>query len=126
MTAFLFVPLLAATWIVGAAVASQAASFFLAILEATATPTARDFSWRGPSFKSWMRDGIEWPDGFVADYFAKGVYLACRVFLWGGPAILVGRLAAGDSAWATGSAGVLCWLLFPVGLLSSQAAQSRW
>src|SRR5918993_3425021 len=126
MTAPIFVPLLVATWLIGAAVASQAASFFLAILEATATPTARDFSWRGPSFKSWMRDGIEWPDGFVADYFAKGAYMAYLVFLWGGPAVLVGRLAAGDSAWATAIAGVLFWLLFPIGLLSSQASPSRW
>ena len=126
MTAFLFVPLLALTWIVGTAMVSQAASFFLAILEASATPATRDFSWRGPSFKSWMRDGIEWPEGFVADYFAKGAYLAYLVALWGGPAILVSRLALGDSPLATVLAGVLFWLLFPVGLLSSQASQSRW
>jgi hypothetical protein len=126
MSAFIFVPLLALTWIVGTAVASQAASFFLAILEATATPVARPFSWRGPSFKSWMRDGIEWPDGVFADYFAKGAYLAYLVVLWGGPAVLVGRLAAGDSPWASVIAGVMFWLLFPVGLLSSVSSQSRW
>jgi hypothetical protein len=126
MTAFLFVPLLAFTWMVGTAVASQAASFFLAILEATATPVARDFSWRGPSFKSWMRDGIEWPDGIVADYFAKGAYFAYLVVLWGGPAVLVGRLVAGDSPWASVLAGALFWLLFPIGLLSSMSSQTRW
>jgi hypothetical protein len=126
MNAFLFVPLLAATWIVGMAVLSQAAAYFLAILEASATPTARDFSWRGPSFKAWMRDGIDWPDEPFADYLAKGAYLAYMVGLWGGPAILLGRLVAGTSPWATVIAGVAFWLLFPVGLLSSLSARSRW
>src|SRR5262245_41499175 len=126
MSAFLFVPLLAFTWIVGAAVASQAASFFLAILEASATPTARDFSWRGPSFRNWMRDGIEWPEGAIADHFAKGVYLAYLVLLWGAPAVVVGRLAAGDTVWASVIAGAAFWLVFPIGLLSSVSGRSRW
>jgi hypothetical protein len=126
MSAFLFVPLLALTWIIGSAVASQAASFFLAILEATATPVARDVSWRGPSFRDWMRDGIEWPDGPFADFFARGAYLAYLVALWGAPAVLVGRLAAGDSAWASVLTGAVFWLLFPVGLLSSASSRSRW
>src|SRR4051794_36204787 len=126
MTAFLFVPLLALTWIIGSAVASQAASFFLAILEATATPVACDVTWRGPSFKDWMRDGIEWPDGPFADFFARGAYLAYLVALWGAPAVLIGRLAAGDSAWASVLTGAVFWLLFPVGLLSSASSRSRW
>lgn len=126
MTAFLFVPLLALTWIVGTAVGSQAASFFLAILEASANPVARDVSWRGPSFKSWMRDGIEWPDGVIADYFAKGLYFAYLVLIWGGPCVLIGRLSAGGTVWATVIAGLAFWLLFPIGLLSSMSADSRW
>jgi hypothetical protein len=126
MTAFLFVPLLALTWMVGAGVVSQAASFFLAILEASATPVARDFSWRGPSFRDWMRDGIEWPEGTLADYFAKGVYLTYLVFVWGAPAVLIGRLAAGDTAWASVVTGAAFWLLFPIGLLSSVSGRSRW
>ena len=127
MTAFLFVPLLAATWIVGSAVASVAASFFLAILEASATPGVRDFSWRGPSFRSWVRDGIEWPEGTLADHFAKGVYLAYLVAVWGTPAVLLGRLAAGGTPWASAIAGAAFWLVFPVGLLSSLSSPaSRW
>src|SRR4051812_5164326 len=126
MTAFLFVPLLALAWIVGSAVASQAASFFLAVLEGSATAVARDFSWRGPSFKDWVRDGIEWPDGVIADYFAKGVYLAYLVILWGTPAVLIGRLAAGGTPWVSVVAGAVFWLLFPIGLLSSLSARPRW
>ena len=52
MTAFLFVPLLAATWIFGTAVASQAAHFFLTIVESSATATAEGLSWQGHRSRS--------------------------------------------------------------------------
>ena len=76
---FLFVPLMAMTWIFGTFVASQAAHFFLTIIECSATATSENLSWRGPSFKSWMRDGIDWPDEAYADHiateeFAVGLY----------------------------------------------------
>jgi hypothetical protein len=126
MTAPIFVPLLAAAWMLGAGVGSLAASYFLAILESSATPTARGVSWSGSSFKNWMRDGIDWPDGTIADHFAKGVYLFYMVLLWGGPAVLIARLAVGHSPWASVIAGAAFWLLFPIGLLSSLASDSRW
>ena len=126
MTAILFVPLLALTWMIGTAIASQAAHFFLTIIESSATPTAHGMNWRGPSFKAWMRDGINWPDETYADHFAKGAYLAYLIALWAGPAILIGRLVAGNSVEATVIAGTAFWLFFPIGLLSSLASASRW
>src|SRR3954454_12241096 len=109
MNAFLFVPLLAATWIVGMADLSQAAAYFLAILEASATPTARDFSWRGPSFKAWMRDGIDWPDQAFADHLATAASCAFSARVRGRPTISLGRLVAGTSPWASVIAGVAFW-----------------
>lgn len=124
--AYVFVPLLALAWTVGTAVESLAAAFFLAVFESSANPTARPVTWRGPSFRAWMRDGIEWPEGTVADHFAKGFYLGYLVLLWGAPAILLGRVIGGTTAWATVAAGAAFWLLFPIGLLSSMSARSRW
>jgi len=124
--AYVFVPLLAAAWMIGTVVESMAAAFFLAVLESSAHPTARPVSWRGPSFRSWMRDGIEWPEGTVADHFAKGFYFAYLVVLWGGPAVLLGRMVGGDTAWATVIAGAAFWLLFPTGILSAMSSASRW
>jgi hypothetical protein len=126
MTALIFVPLLVATWMLGFAVLSVGSSLFLAILESSATPTARGVVWRGSSFRTWVRDGIDWPDEPLADHFAKGAYLFYLVVLWGGPAVLVARLALGHSAWTSALAGAVFWLVFPVGLLSSLASDSRW
>jgi hypothetical protein len=126
MTAYVFVPLLAFAWMIGAAVESLAAAFFLAVLESSASPTARPVSWRGPSFRSWMRDGIEWPEGTIGDHFGKGFYLGYIVLLWGGPAFVLGRLVGGTTVWATVVTGAAFWLLFPIGLLSSMSSVSRW
>jgi hypothetical protein len=126
MAAPIFVPLLVATWLVGFAVLSGGSSLFLAILESSATPTARRVVWRGSSFRAWVRDGIDWPDEPFADHFAKGAYLFYLVVLWGGPAVLVARLAVGHSAWTSVLAGTIFWFVFPIGLLSSLASDSRW
>jgi hypothetical protein len=125
MTAPIFVPLLAATWMIGVAVVCVAAALFLAILESSAIPTARGVSWSGSSFKSWMRDGIDWPDEPFVDYFGKGAYLAYLVVLWGGPCVLLARLLFGHSPSTSVAAGGAFWLLFPIGLLSSLASDSR-
>jgi hypothetical protein len=126
MTAFLFVPLLAMTWILGTFVAAQAAHFFLTIVESSATATAEGLSWQGSSFKKWMRDGIDWPDDAYADHVAKAVYLGYLIGLWAGPAILIGRLVVGHSVYTSIIAGAAFWLLFPIGLLSSMSSGSRW
>jgi hypothetical protein len=127
MTAFLFVPLLALTWIFGLAVIAHAAHYFLTIVESSATPVARNVSWRGRPFREWIRDGVAWPDDGFVDFFGKAFYLAYLIGVWAGPAILVGRLAVGgDSPWVTVIAGAAFWLFFPIGLLSSLSSESRW
>jgi hypothetical protein len=126
MTAFLFVPLLAFAWIFGLAVAAHAAHYFLSIVEGSATGLARNISSRRGSFRTGIRDCVDWPDDHLTDYFAKMFYLGYMVALWGGPAVLVGRLIAGPTPLAAIIAGVAFWLFFPIGQLSSLASGSRW
>src|SRR5262245_28988934 len=127
MTAFLFLPLLAATWIVGLVVVAHAAHYFLTVVESSATGTARNLTWKARPFREWIRDGINWPDEGFIDYCAKAGYFVYLVLIWGGPAVVIGRLTVGgDSPWATVIAGAAFWLLFPIGLLSSLASESRW
>jgi hypothetical protein len=126
MTAFLFVPLLAAAWMLGFFVVAISSHYFLTIVESSAVGTARNLSWKGRPFREWIRDGVQWPDDLFVDYFAKAFYLSYIIGLWAGPAILVGRLAAGHSIWSTVIAASAFWLFFPIGLLSSLASESRW
>jgi len=126
MSAFLFVPILAFTWIIGFAVVLHASHYFLTIVESSATGTARNLPWHGRPFREWIRDGVNWPDEPVADWFLKALFLAYLTALWAGPAILIGYLVAGNSAWATVIAGVAYWLLFPIGLLSAMSSEDRW
>src|SRR4051794_13691090 len=112
MTAFLFVPLLVAAWMLGFFVAALASHYFLTIVESSATAMARNLSWRGRPFREWIRDGVQWPDDLFVDYFAKTFYFAYIIGLWAGPAFLVGRLAAGHTAWATVITAAAFWLFF--------------
>ena len=126
MTAFIFVPLLVAAWMIGFVVTAHASHYFLTIVESSATATAKNMSWRGHTFREWIRDGVAWPDDLFVDYFAKTFYLAYMIGIWAGPAVLLGRLIAPESVWSLVIAGVAFWILFPIGLLSSLASQSRW
>ena len=110
----------------GFIVAAHAAHYFLAIVESSATAMARNLSWKGQSFREWIRDGVQWPDDLFIDYFAKTFYFAYIIGIWAGPAFLVGRVIAGHSPWATVITGAVFWLCFPIGLLSSLASESRW
>lgn len=126
MTAFFFVPLLVAAWILGFFVSALASHYFLTIVESSATAYARNLSWKGRPFREWIRDGVQWPDDLFVDYFAKVFYFAYIIGIWAGPAFLAGRLLAGHSPLATVITGVAFWLFFPIGLLSSLASESRW
>lgn len=126
MTAFVFVPLLVVTWLIGFVVVAFASNYFLTIVESSATATAKNMSWRGRPFREWIRDGINWPDDLFVDYFAKTFYFAYIIGIFVGPAFLIGRLSAPESGWSFVITGVVFWLLFPIGLLSSLASGSRW
>ena len=123
---FLFVPLLAAAWMLGLFVAMHASHYFLTIVESSATAYVRNLLWKGRPFREWIRDGVNWPDDLLIDYFAKLFYLAYIIGIWAGPAFVLGRILAGPSPWATVVAGTAFWFFFPIGLLSSLASQSRW
>lgn len=122
----IFVPLLAAAWMLGFFVAAHAAHYFLTIVESSSTAYARNFSWKGRPFREWIRDGVQWPDDLFIDYFAKTFYFAYIIGIWAVPAILIARYAVGHTAWTTVVAGGIFWLCFPIGLLSSLASDSRW
>jgi hypothetical protein len=126
MTAFLFVPLLAMTWILGLAVVSHAGQYFLSIVESSSTGTAQNVAIRGRSFREWVKDGIDWPDEPFADYMLKGFFLFYLAILWAGPAILIARFATDEPLPRLAITAGLFWLGFPIGVLSSLASGSRW
>lgn len=106
--AMMFFLLLAAMVIVGAYVFAYASHIFLSVIESTAT-----------GFEE-----VTWPDEPYVDWLWKGVYLLWLAALWLIPLLLVGtRMGERQVAfWAAG----LGWLLFPISLLSSMSASSRW
>lgn len=106
--AMMFFVLLAGLVIVGAYVFAYASHLFLTVIESTATGF----------------DEVSWPDEPYIDWLWKGVYLLWLAALWLIPLLLVGtRIGEQHVAfWAAG----LGWLLFPISLLSSMSASSRW
>lgn len=124
--AYIFVPLLAFTWMFGLAVVAHAGQYFLSIVESSATDMAQNVPFRGRPFREYIRDGIDWPDEPFADYLFKGFFLGYLVVLWGGPAVLLGRGVADHPVLRLAVAGGVFWLGFPIGVLSSLASGSRW
>ncbi|HLW63852.1 MAG TPA: hypothetical protein VKS79_00945 [Gemmataceae bacterium] len=114
MTAFIFVPLLAITCILSGLIWTFLSHAFLVVVEDTAAGN---------------RD-IVWPDDSFLDFFWKAFYLAWLVGVWIAPAMLVARLAAPAfpeevrQFWYFALAGVVLWVVFPISLLSSMAAES--
>lgn len=123
--AFIFVPLLAVTWIVGLAVVAHAGTYLLSIVESSSTGMAVNVNYKGRSFRDWMRDGVDWPDEPFADSLLKGFFASYLVMLCLAPAMLIGR-ASMEGPWATVIAGLVFWATFPVVMLSSLASDSRW
>ena len=126
MSAFVFVPLLAFTWMLGLAVVSHAGQYFLSIVESSSTGTAQNVAIRGRSFREWIKDGIDWPDEPFADYLLKGFFLAYLAALWAGPAVLIARLVTDEPVQRLAITAGIFWLGFPIGVLSSLASGSRW
>lgn len=114
--AILFVILFAASIIVGVGVLAFAARCVLVIVQESATG----------------QDEIVWPSEPIQDWLGHAVQFIELVGIWLAPAALAARLLR--NVWLTEDAalrvlvlaGPGLWLFFPVGLLSSLSAESRW
>ncbi len=110
MTAFLFIPLLAATWICGFILILFAAHYFVTVLESAAAGS----------------ETVIWQEEPFVDWIWKGFYLAWIAGFWLVPMIVVSRLASAHLVVRTAALACGLWLLLPIGILSSQTAQSPW
>jgi hypothetical protein len=110
MNAFLFIPLLAATWALGFVLSLFAAHYFLTVLESTAAGN----------------DKIVWPEEPLIDWFWKAFYLAFLGGVWITPMIVAGRLLTPDPWARLVFTALSFWLFFPIGIISSQSAESIW
>lgn len=126
--AFIFVPLLAMTAIAFFFVWVYLAHSFTLVIEETAAGN----------------DEVVWPDDPLYDWIWKGGYLLWVVGVWVFPAIVVARIATRrldldlnvgpwtmtpeEQRWAImiTVASVVFWLFFPLSLLSTMSAESRW
>jgi hypothetical protein len=115
MAILFFMYLLAAT-ILGVFVAGYAAHSFLTVVEDTAAGN----------------DEVRWPHDPLVDWAWKLFYLGWLMLVWLVPAMIVARWwATGSSAEtafakSAGMVAFLFWLFFPITLLSSLSASSRW
>lgn len=109
---FFFVPLLAATMVVGTFVFAYTSHCFLTVVDQTSAGN----------------DEVVWPNDPMYDWLWEGVYMLWLTALWLGPIVLALRAATDPAAgWHVLVVGAaLVWLFFPVTLLSSMSASSRW
>jgi hypothetical protein len=114
--AILFVISFAASIMVGTCVLAYAARCVLVVVQETAQG----------------QDDIIWPNEPYVDWLGHAVQLLELVGIWLAPAALTARLLR--NVWLPDEtalrvlllAGPGLWLFFPIGLLSSLSAQSRW
>src|SRR5262245_43402299 len=110
MSAFLFIPLLALTWAFGFALISVAAHYFLVVFEGSAAGN----------------EEVVLPEEPFTDWFWKGFYLAFIGIIWGAPGFFFAWAVGGTAPVQTALLIGWFWLLFPIGILSSTSASSRW
>jgi hypothetical protein len=102
--------------IIGAYVFAYAAHILLSVIESTST-----------GFEE-----VAWPDEPYVDWLWKGAYVFWLVALWLVPLLFVGQALSRTQTSAVAAAqfvyvtAALFWLLFPISLLSSMSASSRW
>ncbi len=114
--AILFVLSLAASIIVGVCLLAYAARCMLVVVEETASG----------------QDDIVWPDEPKQDWLVHAVQFIELLGIWIAPAALAARLLRHvwlpdhDALRVLLLAGPGLWLFFPIGLLSSLSAESRW
>jgi hypothetical protein len=99
-----FVLLLSATMVVGTYVFAYTSHCFFTVVEQTSAGN----------------DEVVWPNDPFFDWLWEAVYMAWLIGVWLVPVVLV--LGGSQVVVAAG----LVWLLFPVTLLSSMSASSRW
>jgi hypothetical protein len=115
-SAFVTVLSLAAAVIIGAYVLAYAAHSLVTVVESTAAGN----------------DAIRWPDEPIADWIARGIFLGALLMIWLAPSAMLSRSLSED--WLEGDGGLRfillavpgVWLFFPIGLLSTLSASSRW
>src|SRR5438045_1205246 len=114
--AILFVVMLAAIMIVGTFVFAYASHCFFTVVEQTSAGN----------------DEVVWPNEPMYDWLWEAVYMLWLTALWLGPIVLAMRAVSAARA-GTGAASqtllasaALVWLFFPITLLSSMSAPSRW
>src|SRR5262245_7592931 len=116
MTALIFVPLLAATCLYLAFYWWYASHVFVVVVEETAAGN----------------DSAKWSDEPVHDWLWQGLYLGYMVAVWVVPASLLARLVVPHVAesWRPYLFALMVflvyWIGFPISLLSSMSAESRW
>ncbi len=107
----LFVSLYAALGIVGVVTLSYAAHCFYTVLQDTAAGI----------------DEVKWPTESAGEWMGKLALLGWQVLVWLMPLGLFLRAAGGSHPGEfVVLAGVILWLFFPVGVLSSIGGGSRW
>jgi hypothetical protein len=105
-----FVLCIAAAMIVGTYVFAYASHCFFTVVEQTSAGN----------------DEIVWPDGPFYDWLWEAVYMLWLIGLWLGPIVLALRAATAGSARVLLISAALVWLFFPITMLSSMSATSRW
>jgi hypothetical protein len=114
LRALIFVPALVGSIIFTFILLLFASSYYLTVLESTATG-ARDVTWQ-------QGEGI-------TDNFWKPFYLSWLLCLWFGPAYVIGRslaASADEPSLAIIMPVLVAWLLYPVSQLSSLSSASVW
>ena len=107
--AFIFVPLLACFCVFAWIFAIHAAHYFLVVVVSSGAGG----------------DRVEWPDEPLLDWFWKVFYLGFLMSLWLAPALIVGRTVGGETTTIV-VATLFYGLMFPLSLLSSLAAPTKW
>lgn len=111
LNAFIFVPALVGSTILGFLFLLFAANYYLSVLEGTAAG-AREIPWQSEP---------------ITDNFTKVFYLAWLIGLWAGPTYLISRYVAPNEPWLKLAVPLLVmWALYPVSQLASLSASSVW
>ena len=108
--AFLFVPLLALTWMLGLILVMLAAHYFLVVIDSSAAGSEK----------------VVWPDEPMTDWLWKGVFFAWLGGAWMAPLVIIGMLSSNEPWLRFVFTAVGFWLLFPIGMLSSLCSASPW